>query len=68
MRRLWLRERVCDAQDTLSLLQLVDVVADGVVRSWERVWVGAVGEEGHIVNGRNGRGLAGLSPAKTHGA
>lgn len=68
VRRLGLRERVCDAQDPLSLLQLVDVVADGVVRSRQRVRVGAVGEEGHILYGRDGRGLAGLSPAKPHGA
>jgi hypothetical protein len=67
--RLRLGERVCDAQDTLRLLQLVDVVADGVVRSRDRVWwFVAVGEEGYILNGRDGRGLAGLSPAKTHGA
>jgi len=68
VRRLGLRERVGDAQDTLCLLQLVDVVANGVVRRRERVGIGAVGEEGHILYGRFGRGLAGLSPAKAHGA
>jgi hypothetical protein len=70
VRRVWLRERVRDAQDTLCLLQLVEVVAGRVVRCWERVGVGVgtVGEEGNILYGRDGRGLAGLSPAKTHGA
>lgn len=57
-----------DAQDTLCLLQLINVVADGVVRSRERVGFGAIGEEGHILYGRDGRGLASLSPAKPHGA
>ena len=57
-----------DAQDTLCLLQLVDVVADGVVRCRKRVRFGTVGKEGYILYGRDGRSLAGLSPAKTHGA
>jgi len=59
---------VCDSQNTLSLLQLVDVVADRVVRSRERVWDRAIGDKGHILDGRDGGCLAGLSPAKTHGA
>jgi hypothetical protein len=67
VRRLWLRERVCDAQDAFGLLELVDVVADGVVRSRERVRFGTVGKEGYILYWRDGRGLAGLSPAKPHG-